>query len=83
MEADPLHMIILNCPRPARRPAPEADFARMKMTAVRPTGKSPNVGTIFSTLAGLAHHVRINCACELDRVAFPVELDEFASSLAS
>ena len=43
MEADPLHMIIINCPRPA----PEADFARMEMTAIRPTEKLPNVGTIF------------------------------------
>ena len=49
MEADPLHhMIILIC----TRPAPEADFARMKMMVVhvRPTGKSPNVGTIFPGL---------------------------------
>ena len=75
MEADPFHMSFLIC----ARPAPKAGSCQDEMMAVRPTGKSPNVGTFFPgltiTCESTVHMSWIACRS--------MTLNEFASTLGS
>ena len=63
MEADPFHMFFLICPRRA----PKAGSCQDRNDGRTADRKVAERRDIFSWID---HHVRINCACELDRVPF-------------
>ena len=65
MEADLFHMILLNW----ARPAPKADPAKQDEDDCRTADRK--VAERRDNFSWIAHHVRINCARELDRVSFP------------